>query len=38
MGDPVEVTGSSVPLGPVDADFHDWTYSWQDWRAMSALG
>ncbi|WP_211330175.1 L,D-transpeptidase [Prauserella muralis] len=37
MGDPVEITGSSQQLGPRDGDYHDWTYSWQEWTAKSAL-
>nr|WP_307831896.1 Ig-like domain-containing protein [Prauserella cavernicola] len=37
MGDPVEVEGSTQQLGPKDGDYHDWTYSWQDWLSMSAL-
>ncbi|PRX44581.1 lipoprotein-anchoring transpeptidase ErfK/SrfK [Prauserella shujinwangii] len=37
MGDPFEVEGSSQQLGPKDGDYHDWTYSWQEWTAMSAL-
>ena len=36
-GDPVEVTGSSVPLGASDGDYYDWTVSWADWLAKSAL-
>ncbi|GAA4540099.1 L,D-transpeptidase [Pseudonocardia xishanensis] len=36
-GDPVEVTGSSVPLSAADGDVYDWAVSWADWRAMSAL-
>jgi lipoprotein-anchoring transpeptidase ErfK/SrfK len=37
IGDPVEVTGSSVPLGPSDGDFHDWAIDWGTWQSMSAL-
>ncbi|WP_225978110.1 L,D-transpeptidase [Gandjariella thermophila] len=37
IGDPVEVTGSSVPLGPADGDFYDWTIDWNTWSSMSAL-
>jgi lipoprotein-anchoring transpeptidase ErfK/SrfK len=37
VGDPVEVTGSSVPLGPKDGDYYDWTLDWNAWRGMSAL-
>ncbi|MBB3663134.1 lipoprotein-anchoring transpeptidase ErfK/SrfK [Prauserella sediminis] len=36
-GDPFEVRGSSVPLGPRDGDYHDWSYSWSEWTSMSAL-
>ncbi|WP_216210859.1 L,D-transpeptidase [Amycolatopsis aidingensis] len=37
MGDPVEIEGSTQQLGPRDGDYHDWTYSWQEWTAKSAL-
>lgn len=36
-GDPVEITGSAIPLGPSDGDFYDWTMTWDQWRALSAL-
>jgi len=36
-GDPVEIEGSSQRLGPKDGAYHDWTYSWAEWSAMSAL-
>ncbi|MGD9525826.1 L,D-transpeptidase [Pseudonocardia sp.] len=36
-GDPVEVTGSGVQLSARDGDIWDWTLSWQQWRALSAL-
>lgn len=36
-GDPVEVTGSSVQLGASDGDYYDWTLSWAQWQAKSAL-
>ena len=36
IGDPVVVTGTSVPLSPADGDIYDWTYSWEDWKALSA--
>ena len=36
IGDPVVVTGTSVPLSPADGDIYDWTYSWADWKAFSA--
>ncbi|MGH8526894.1 MAG: L,D-transpeptidase, partial [Gammaproteobacteria bacterium] len=37
FGDPVEVTNSPTPLTAADGDIYDWTVSWEDWRAMSAL-
>ncbi|MGL6233904.1 MAG: Ig-like domain-containing protein [Segniliparus sp.] len=37
-GDPVEVTGTSVQLSPSDGEIYDWTYDWETWRGMSALG
>jgi lipoprotein-anchoring transpeptidase ErfK/SrfK len=37
-GDPVEITGSSVPLSADDGDFYDWTIPWDQWKSMSALG
>ena len=36
-GDPVEVTGSSVQLGASDGDYYDWTLTWAQWQAASAL-
>lgn len=36
IGDPVIVTGTSVPLSRDDGDIYDWTYSWDDWKALSA--
>ena len=36
-GDPVEVTGTGVQLGPQDGDISDWTYSWEQWQDLSAL-
>ena len=36
IGDPVVVTGTSVPLSPADGDIYDWTYSWADWKALSS--
>jgi lipoprotein-anchoring transpeptidase ErfK/SrfK len=35
-GDPVEVTGTSVPLSKADGDIYDWAYSWDEWKALSA--
>ena len=36
-GDPVEVTGSSIPLSYADGDIWDWAVDWDTWRSMSAL-
>ncbi len=36
-GDPVEVSGTSIPLSYADGDLWDWTVSWSEWTAMSAL-
>lgn len=37
-GDIVEITNSiGPPLGPADGDIYDWTLSWDEWRAGSAL-
>ncbi len=36
-GDPVEVTGTGVQLGPKDGDIADWTYAWDQWKGLSAL-
>ncbi|MCE3556424.1 Ig-like domain-containing protein [Pseudonocardia sp. RS11V-5] len=36
-GDPVEVTGSSVPLSAQDGDVYDWAVPWDAWKAMSKL-
>jgi lipoprotein-anchoring transpeptidase ErfK/SrfK len=36
-GDPVEVTGSSVPLSARDGDVYDWAVPWDEWKAMSKL-
>ena len=36
-GDPVEVSGTGVQLGPQDGDISDWTYSWEQWQGLSAL-
>jgi lipoprotein-anchoring transpeptidase ErfK/SrfK len=36
-GDPVEVTNTGVQLSASDGDIYDWTVSWGDWQAMSAL-
>jgi len=37
-GDPVEVTGTSVPLSAADGDIYDWAIPWSDWLTMSAAG
>jgi lipoprotein-anchoring transpeptidase ErfK/SrfK len=37
-GDPVEVTGTQVPLSARDGDIWDWTLSWEEWKGLSALG
>jgi lipoprotein-anchoring transpeptidase ErfK/SrfK len=34
-GDPVEVTGTSVPLSKADGDIYDWAYTWDQWKALS---
>ncbi len=37
-GDVVEIRNSiGPPLGPADGDIYDWTLSWDEWRAGSAL-
>ena len=36
-GDPVEVTGSEIPLSAKDGDIWDWTLSWDQWSKLSAL-
>jgi lipoprotein-anchoring transpeptidase ErfK/SrfK len=37
-GDVVEIKNSiGPPLGPADGDIYDWTISWDEWRAGSAL-
>jgi len=36
-GDPVEVTGTGVELSARDGDIWDWTLSWANWKALSAL-
>jgi lipoprotein-anchoring transpeptidase ErfK/SrfK len=37
IGDPVEVTGTSIDLSPADGDIYDWALSWARWTSMSAL-
>ncbi|KJK53100.1 L,D-transpeptidase [Lentzea aerocolonigenes] len=36
IGDPVEVTGSSVPLQAADGDYYDWAFDWATWTSKSA--
>jgi lipoprotein-anchoring transpeptidase ErfK/SrfK len=36
IGDPVVVTGTSVPLSEDDGDIYDWSYSWDQWQTLSA--
>jgi len=33
-GDPVEVSGTSVTLGPDDGDLYDWAMTWEQWKAI----
>jgi len=35
-GDPVEVTGTSVPLSAADGDIYDWAIPWDEWLTMSS--
>ncbi len=37
LGDPVEVTGTSVKLSDADGDMFDWTIPWNKWLKLSAL-
>ncbi|GGL89012.1 L,D-transpeptidase 5 [Nakamurella endophytica] len=36
-GDPVEITGSDIPLSAADGDIHDWAIPWSEWVTLSAL-
>lgn len=36
-GDPVDVEGTTAKMSAKDA-VYDWSYSWEDWRSLSALG
>ncbi len=36
-GDPVEVSGTNVQLGPEDGDIYVWGLSWDQWLERSAL-
>ena len=35
-GDPVEITGSNIPLSSSDGDIYDWAIPWSEWLTMSA--
>jgi lipoprotein-anchoring transpeptidase ErfK/SrfK len=37
FGDPVEITGTPVPLSAADGDVYDWAIPWDQWTKMSAL-
>ncbi|HEY3609413.1 MAG TPA: Ig-like domain-containing protein [Pseudonocardiaceae bacterium] len=37
VGDPVEISGSAIQLGAADGDYYDWTLTWAQWQAKSAL-
>ncbi|WP_228389151.1 L,D-transpeptidase [Cumulibacter manganitolerans] len=37
IGDPVEITGTPVPLTQADGDIYDWTIDWATWQQGSAL-
>ncbi|RSM84309.1 L,D-transpeptidase [Kibdelosporangium aridum] len=37
IGDPVEVTGSSVKMSDTQFDYFDWAVSWDKWVSKSAL-
>ena len=37
FGDPVEITGTAVPLSASDGDVYDWAIPWDQWTKMSAL-
>ncbi len=36
-GDPVEVVGTAITLGPEDRDYWDWALDWAAWTAKSAV-
>ncbi|MBT0566926.1 Ig-like domain-containing protein [Williamsia sp. CHRR-6] len=36
-GDPVEVTNTRLQLSQADGDIYDWTFSYAQWKSMSAL-
>ena len=35
FGDPIEVSGTEVQLGPEDGDIYDWAIPWDQWVTMS---
>lgn len=37
LGDPVEITGTDINLGPSDGDIFDYAISWETWKTLSAL-
>lgn len=37
VGDPVEITGSPVPLTQADGDIFDWTIDWPTWQQGTAV-
>lgn len=37
VGDPVEVVGTAIQLGPQDQDYWDWALDWTAWTAKSAV-
>jgi lipoprotein-anchoring transpeptidase ErfK/SrfK len=37
IGDPVEIVGSNQQLSSKDNDLYDWTLTWEQWQAKSAL-
>ena len=37
VGDPVEVTGSSLDMATDGGDIYDWSIPWSEWTAKSAL-
>jgi len=37
VGDPVEITGTSVQLSARDGDLFDYTVPWSEWQNLSAL-
>jgi lipoprotein-anchoring transpeptidase ErfK/SrfK len=37
VGDPVEVTGTNIKLGPSDGDIFDYAIPWSEWVTLSGL-